>query len=152
MSVEQRLAELGLKLPAVAKPAGAYVPVVQSGSLVFTAGQIPVVDGHLRYTGKLGENVSVADGQEAARICVLNALAALAAELGSLERIRRIVKVTGFVASAPGFTEQPQVMNGASELLAALFGPAGAHARSAVGVAALPLDAAVEVELVVEVA
>lgn len=151
MSVEDRLAELGLSLPTVTAPAGAYVPTVQTGSLVFTAGQIPVVDGEMQFPGKLGENVSVEQGQQAARICALNALAALKAELGSLDRVRRVVKVLGFVASAPGFTQQPQVMNGASELLVEVFGPAGKHARSAVGVAALPMDAPVEVELVVEV-
>lgn len=151
MSVENRLAELGLTLPPAAAPAGAYVPVVQSGSLMFTAGQIPVAGGKVQFAGKLGENVSVEEGQQAARLCVLNGLAALQAELGSLDRIRRIVKVVGFVASAPDFTAQPQVMNGASELLADIFGPAGAHARSAVGVAALPLGVPVEVELIVEV-
>lgn len=151
MAVMERLTELGLNLPPVAAPAGAYVPAVQTGSLVFTAGQVPFVAGQVQFPGKLGETVSVAEGQEAARICVLNALAALQAELGSLDRIRRIVKVVGFVASAPGFTQQPLVMNGASELLGDIFGPAGKHARSAVGVAALPLDSPVEVELVVEV-
>lgn len=151
MSIEDRLNELGLTLPPVTPPAGAYVPTVRSGSLVFTSGQVPLVDGKMLFPGKLGENVTVEQGQEAARLCALNALAALKAELGSLDRIRRIVKVLGFVASAPGFTQQPQVMNGASELLGEVFGPAGKHARSAVGVAALPMDAPVEVEFVVEV-
>lgn len=151
MTIQQRLAELNIELPPVAAPAGSYVPTVQSGSLVFTAGQIPFADGKVQFPGRLGENVSVEEGQQAARLCVLNGLAALQAHLGSLDRIRRIVKVVGFVASAPGFTEQPQVMDGASDLLGNIFGEAGAHARSAVGVAALPRGAAVEVELVVEV-
>ncbi|HEU4674697.1 MAG TPA: RidA family protein [Motilibacteraceae bacterium] len=148
---EQRLAELGRSLPDVATPAGAYVPAVRSGSLVWTAGQIPVVDGQLAGTGKLGAQLSVEQGQELARICVLNALAAVKAEIGDLAKVRRVVKVVGFVASEPTFTDQPLVVNGASELLGEVFGDAGKHARSAVGVAVLPRDVPVEVELVVEV-
>lgn len=151
MTVLERLAELGLTLPEVAVPAGDYVPAVRTGSLVFSSGQVPMVSGQVQFLDKLGENVTVEEGQQAARLCALNALAAVQAEIGSLERVRRVVKVVGFVASAPDFTEQPQVMNGASELLGALFGPAGKHARSAVGVAALPFGTSVEVELVVEV-
>ncbi len=152
MSVAARLAELGLSLPSVAAPAGAYVPVVVSGNLAYSAGQLPFVDGLLHETGKVGAEVSPEDARGYARIAALNGLAAIESAIGSLDRITRIVKVTGFVASDPGFTGQPGVLNGASELLGELFGAAGAHARSAVGVAVLPLDSPVEVELVVEFA
>ncbi len=148
---EQRLAALGLKLPEVAKPLAAYVPAVRSGSLVFTSGQLPTVDGALPKTGKVGSEVSAEDAKQLAERCALNALAAIKAEVGELTRVRRVVKLVGFVASAPDFTGQPAVVNGASELLGRVFGEAGAHARSAVGVAALPLDAPVEVELTVEI-
>ena len=147
---EARLRDLGLELPAIPEPAGAYVPATRAGSLLFTAGQLPFEDGELQKTGKVGDTVSAEEAYEAARLCALNALAAAAAEAGGLNRIRRIVKVTGFVASAPGFNSQPQVINGASELIGELFGEAGLHARSAVGVAELPLDTPVEVELVAE--
>jgi enamine deaminase RidA (YjgF/YER057c/UK114 family) len=150
MSVEQRLSELGLTLPPVAVPAGAYVPAIISGNLVFTAGQIPLVDGTLMATGKVGAEITPEFGKEIAQRCALNAIAAVKSVLGDLSRVTRIVKVVGFVASTPDFTGQPGVVNGASELLAAAFGEAGAHARSAVGVAVLPLDAPVEVELIVE--
>ncbi|RKS75388.1 enamine deaminase RidA (YjgF/YER057c/UK114 family) [Motilibacter peucedani] len=146
-----RLGELGLALPEVAAPAGAYLPAVRTGSLVFTAGQIPLVDGVVAATGKLGAEISLERGKELARVCVLNALAAAAAEAGGLDRVRRVVKLVGFVASDPSFTAQPAVVDGASELLGAVFGDAGRHARSAVGVAVLPRDVPVEVELVVEV-
>lgn len=146
-----RLRELGYELPDVPAPAGSYVPAVRSGSLVFTAGQVPLVAGKPSHTGKVGDSVSVEEARESARICALNALAAAAAECGGLDRIGRIVKVTGFVASAPGFNRQPEVLNGASDFLGEVFGDAGEHARSAVGVAELPLDVPVEVELVVEV-
>lgn len=149
-SPEERLRELGLELPPVPKPAGSYVPAVRSGSLVFTAGQVPFVGGELRRTGRVGEDVGVEEAKDAARTCALNALAAAAAEAGGLDGISRIVKVTGFVASAPGFNRQPEVVNGASDLLGEIFGEAGLHARSAVGVAELPLGAPVEVEIVVE--
>ena len=148
---EERLAELGLKVPPVAKPVAAYVPAVRSGSFVFTSGQLPMVDGALPKTGKVGAEVSADEAKELAERCALNALAAIKAEVGDLSRIRRVVKLVGFVASAPDFTGQPGVINGASELLGKVFGEAGAHARSAVGVAVLPLDAPVEVELTVEV-
>jgi enamine deaminase RidA (YjgF/YER057c/UK114 family) len=151
VSPATRLAELGLALPSVAAPAGAYVPSVRAGQFVYTAGQLPIVDGKLAGAGKVGGQVSVSDAAELARICALNALAAAADAAGGLDAIRRIVKVTGFVASAPGFTSQPQVINGASELLFEVFGEAGRHARSAVGVAELPLDAPVEVELIAEI-
>lgn len=151
-SPQQRLDALGLKLPEVVAPLAAYVPAVQTGRYVYTAGQVPLVDGKLPATGKAGDAVSVEQAKELARICALNALAAVTSVTGSLSAITRVVKVTGFVASAPGFTAQPQVVNGASELLIEVLGDAGRHARSAVGVAALPLDATVEVELIVEVA
>ena len=150
--VEDRLAALGLELPAVAKPAGAYVPAVTTGHLVFTAGQLPFVAGVLRGTGKVGAEVTAEDAKDFARTCVLNALAAVGGVIGSLDRINRVVKVVGFVASDPAFTGQPGVINGASELLGEIFGDVGAHARSAVGVAVLPLDAPVEIEFVFEFA
>jgi enamine deaminase RidA (YjgF/YER057c/UK114 family) len=149
---EERLAELGLTLPAVAAPLAAYVPAVRTGAHVYSAGQLPLVDGKLLATGKVGEGVSADEAAALARTCALNALAAVASVAGSLSAITRIVKVTGFVASAPHFTGQPQVVNGASDLLTEVFGEAGRHARSAVGVAVLPMDAPVEVELVAEVA
>ncbi|MET8053526.1 MULTISPECIES: RidA family protein [Streptosporangium] len=151
MTAEERLAELGLTLPEVVPPLAAYVPAVRSGDHVYTSGQLPVVDGKLKASGKVGAEVGVEDAYELARICALNALAAVASEAGGLSNIVRIVKVVGFVASAPGFTGQPQVVNGASELLTAVLGDAGRHARSAVGVAVLPLDAPVEVEVIAEV-
>ena len=151
MTAEERLAELGLQLPAVAKPVAAYLPAVRSGNLVWTSGQLPFVDGVLLETGKLGVDLDAQRGADLARICALNALAAVAAEVGGLRGVRRIVKVVGFVASAPAFTDQPTVVNGASELLGAVLGAAGQHARSAVGVTVLPLDSPVEVELLAEV-
>jgi len=151
VSASARLAELGLTLPTVAAPVAAYVPTVRTGNLVWTSGQLPFVDGSLPITGKVGAEVEAGRAQELARTCALNALAAIAAEIGDLDRVRRVVKVVGFVASAPGFFGQPGVINGASELLGQVFGEAGRHARSAVGVAVLPLDAPVEVEVVVEV-
>ncbi|MEV1170017.1 RidA family protein [Nonomuraea sp. NPDC049784] len=152
MTPEQKIAELGLKLPEVPAPAGAYVPAVRTGNLVYTSGQVPFVDGKLQRTGKVGADLTTEEGAEQARICALNALAALKAEVGDLQKVVRIVKVVVFVASDPAFTEQPKVGNGASELLAEVLGEPGRHARSAVGVAALPLDAPVEVELIAEVA
>lgn len=146
----ERLSALGLALPPVAAPVAAYVPTMRTGSLVFTSGQLPFVDGALPRTGLVGAEVSPEDAALDARQCALNALAAVDAEVG-LDAVVRVIKVVGFVASAPGFTGQPGVINGASELLAAVLGEAGRHARSAVGVAALPLGAPVEVELIVEV-
>ena len=151
-TVDERLAELGLSLPDVAKPAGAYVPAITTGNLVFTAGQLPSTAGVLPATGKVGAEVPPEDAKQYARICVLNGLAAAQSVIGSLDRIVKVVKVVGFVASDPAFTGQPGVINGASELLGEIFGDAGAHARSAVGVAVLPLDAPVEVEFVFEFA
>jgi enamine deaminase RidA (YjgF/YER057c/UK114 family) len=150
VSWSDRLTELGLVLPPVTTPAGVYVPAARSGSLVFTAGQLPLVDGVLAATGKLGAEISIEHGQQLARTCVLNALAAVN-DLVGLDAVVQVVKVVGFVASASGFTAQPVVVNGASELLGEVFGEAGAHARSAVGVAELPLGAPVEIELIVEV-
>jgi enamine deaminase RidA (YjgF/YER057c/UK114 family) len=150
-SPASRLEELGIELPATPSPAGAYVPATRAGTLVFTAGQLPLEAGKLRFRGKVGDAVGVDQAREAARLCALNALAAASAQSGGVDGISRIVKVTGFVASAPGFNEQPQVINGASELLGEIFGDAGLHARSAVGVAELPMDAPVEVELVAEI-
>ena len=150
-SVEERLASLGLTVPEVVPPVAAYVPAARTGDLVFTAGQLPARDGEMLAIGKLGGEVSEEQGYECARQCALNALAAIKAELGSLEEVRRVVKATVFVASTPDFTGQPQVANGASELFGKVFGDAGVHARSAVGVPVLPLDAPVEVEILVEV-
>jgi len=145
-----RLAELGITLPTVAAPVAAYVPAVRTGSLVFTSGQLPFVEGALAATGKLGAEVDAVQGARLAQICALNALAAVH-DLVGIDAVVRVVKVVGFVASAPGFTGQPGVVNGASELLGEIFGDAGVHARSAVGVAELPLGAPVEVELIVGV-
>lgn len=151
MTVSERLGELGLSLPEVAKPLAAYVPATRVGTQIWTSGQLPLVDGQLVVAGKLGGSVSLEQGVEAARICLLNALAAVAQVAGGVDRISRIVKLVIFVASEPGFTDQPKVGNGASELVGEIFGEAGAHVRSAVGVSVLPLDAAVELEIIVEV-
>jgi len=148
----ERLAALGLTLPPVAAPQAAYVPAVRTGNYVYVSGQLPLVDGKLQASGKVGDSVSAADAAGLARICALNAIAAAASMAGGVDAITRIVKVTGFVASVPSFTGQPQVINGASELLIEIFGEAGRHARSAVGLAVLPLDSPVEVELIAEVA
>ena len=148
---EERLAELGLQVPEVAKPVAAYVPAVRSGNQVFTSGQLPMRDGQLLTTGKVGGEVTTEEAVECARQCALNAIAAVRAEVGELSKVKRVVKVVAFVASTPDFTGQPGVANGVSDLLGEVFGEAGRHARSAVGVPVLPLDAPVEVELVVEV-
>ncbi|HEY7325306.1 MAG TPA: RidA family protein [Streptosporangiaceae bacterium] len=150
-SPAERLAALGLTLPPVITPLAAYVPAVRSGNTVYTAGQLPMADGQLLSAGKVGAEVGAAEAAALARTCALNALAAAASVAGGVSAISRIVKVTGFVASAPDFTGQPQVVNGASELLLEIFGDTGRHARSAVGVAVLPLNAPVEIELTVEV-
>ncbi|BBY03076.1 RidA family protein [Mycobacterium seoulense] len=150
MTASARLARLGVALPEVVAPLAAYVPAVRTGDLVYTAGQLPMQAGQLAGTGKVGAQVSPEDGKALARICALNALAAIDSLVG-IDAVTRVVKVVGFVASAPGFNGQPGVINGASELLAEVFGDDGAHARSAVGVSELPLDAPVEVELIVEV-
>jgi enamine deaminase RidA (YjgF/YER057c/UK114 family) len=150
MSASARLAELGIALPAVAKPVAAYVPAARVGNQIWTSGQLPSVDGVLTATGKLGAGVTIEQGTAAARVAVLNALAAVAAVAGGVDNVRRVVKVVVYVASTPEFTAQPAVANGASTLLGEVFDEAGAHVRSAVGVSVLPLDAPVEVELVVE--
>ena len=150
--LDDRLAELGVHVPATSKPVAAYVPAVATGNLVYTSGQLPMVDGALAMTGKVGAEVSADDAKALARTCVLNGLAAARTAIGSLDRITRVVKVVGFVASDPSFSGQPGVINGASELLGEIFGEAGSHARSAVGVAVLPLDAPVEIEFVFEFA
>lgn len=151
-AIDSRLAELGLTLPPVAAPAGAYVPALVSGNLVFTAGQLPTTGGQLPATGKVGAEVTAENAKSYAATCVLNGLAAAQSVIGSLDRVTRVVKVVGFVASDPSFTGQPGVINGASELLGEIFGDAGKHARSAVGVAVLPLDSPVEIEFVFEFA
>jgi enamine deaminase RidA (YjgF/YER057c/UK114 family) len=149
--VESKLNELKLSLPDVPKPVAAYIPAKQTGNLVFTAGQLPMVSGELISKGLLGQDVEIDEANKAARICTLNALAAIKGVIGDLDRIKQIVRVVGYVASVPTFTQQPAVVNGASELLLEIFGENGKHARSAVGMAVLPLNASVEIELTVEV-
>ena len=148
---EERIADLGLSVPEVPKPVAVYIPALRSGNLVFTSGQLPMRDGQLMLTGKVGGEVSQEEAVECARQCALNAIAAVRAEVGELSAVKRVVKAVVFVASTPDFTGQPFVANGLSELLGEVFGDAGRHARSAVGVSVLPLDAPVEVELIVEV-
>ncbi|MDN5790673.1 MAG: RidA family protein [Micrococcales bacterium] len=150
-AVEERLSALGLTVPEVVPPVAAYVPVVRDGNLVFTSGQLPMAGGALAAAGKVGAEVSAEDAKGHAATCALNAIAAIKSEIGDLDTVARVIKVVGFVASDPSFTGQPGVINGASELLAQAFGDKGVHARSAVGVAALPLDAPVEVEVIVSV-
>lgn len=151
MTVEEKLKSSGFSLPQTPKPIAAYIPAIQINDLVFTSGQLPIVDGELKFKGKLGKEISKEQGYEAAQICALNALSAIKSVIGDLNRIEQIVKVVGFVASAEGFTEQPSVVNGASEFLKELFGEKGIHARSAVGMVELPLGAAVELEMIVKV-
>ena len=151
-AVEERLEALGLAVPEVAKPVAVYVPAVVSGDLVFTSGQLPMKNGELMVTGKVGGEVSPEDAVECARQCALNAIAAVKSQVGDLDRVEQVVKVVAFIASTPDFTGQPGIANGASELLGAAFGDAGVHARSAVGVPVLPLDSPVEVEIVVRFA
>jgi len=151
MATSDRLVEMGLTLPEVAVPLASYIPAQRSGNMVYTSGQLPLVDGELVATGKVGAEVDEATAIECARVCALNALAAIVSVVGDIDRVTRVVKVVGFVASAPEFTGQPAIINGTSNLLGEIFGDAGVHARSAVGVAALPKDAPVEVEMIVEV-
>ena len=151
MSIQDRLNSLDITLPAPPKPAGAYVPCVRSGSDIFVSGHIPVRDGKVTCSGKVGSDVDLETAQEAARTCILNGLAALQAELGDLDAIKQIVRIDVFVNSAPGFTDQPQVANGASNLLQDIFGDAGVHARMAIGAAELPLDVSVEIALIARV-
>lgn len=147
MTIAVRLAELGITLPTPPAPVAAYVPFVREGHMLFVSGQIPVKDGKIQYVGKLGDTVTTATGQEAARLCAINLLAQAQAAVG-LDHITRVVKLTGFVACTPSFTEHPQVMNAASELMQAVFGDAGRHTRSSVGAPSLPLDASVEIEAI----
>lgn len=151
MSAEAKLLELGITLPEAPKPVAAYVPFARSGDLVFTSGQICMENGQLKYKGKVGSELPPEEGYQAARLCAINTLAVLKSAIGSLDKVAQIVKVTVFVNSANGFSAQPAVANGASELYQAVFGEAGRHARSAVGVAELPLDTAVEVEVIARV-
>ena len=150
-AVEMKLNQLGLNLPDAPKPVAAYIPAKQTGNLVFTAGQLPMVNGELISKGLLGQDVEIDEAKKAARICTLNALAAIKGVIGDLDRIKQIVRVVGYVGSVPTFTQQPAVVNGASELLLEIFGENGKHARSAVGMAVLPLNASVEIELTVEI-
>jgi enamine deaminase RidA (YjgF/YER057c/UK114 family) len=151
MIIENRLLDLYIELPEIAKPVAAYIPAIQTGKLVFTSGQLPMVNGELISKGRLGQDVEIDEAKKAARICTLNALAAIKGVIGDLDRIKQIVRVVGYVASVPTFTQQPAVVNGASELLLEIFGENGRHARSAVGMAVLPLNSSVEIELTVEV-
>ena len=149
--IEERIKELGFEIPQPPKPLAAYIPALQIGDMVFTSGQVPIEKGELKYAGKIGEDLTVEQGQKAAEICALNGLSAIKSVINDLEKIEQIIKVTVFVNSAKGFTDQPNVANGASELLAKIFGEAGKHVRSAVGVNELPIDAAVEIEMIVKV-
>ena len=152
MNIEERLASLGILLAVPPVPAGSYIPVVVTGNnLVFVAGQIPTESGEVKFKGKLGKDVSIEIGQQGARLCTINALAQLKSALGSLDKIKRFVKVSGFVNCDPSFTDQPKVINGASDLLVQIFGEKGRHARAALGVSSLPLDSAVEVEFICEI-
>ena len=150
-NLEIKLEKMGIVLPEIPKPVAAYIPAKQTGNLVFTAGQLPMVQGELISKGLLGQDVEIEEANKAARICTLNALAAIKGVIGELDRIQQIVRVVGYVASVPTFTQQPAVVNGASELLLEIFGERGKHARSAVGMAVLPLNASVEIELTVEI-
>lgn len=149
--IEDKLASIGIELPTPPAPAGSYVPVVISHNLAFVAGQIPMEGGQVKFKGKVGLDISIEAGQQAARLCTVNALAQLKSALGSLDRIKRMVKVTGFVSCDPSFADHPKVINGASDLLVQVFGESGKHARAAVGVGSLPLESAVEVEFIVEI-
>lgn len=149
--IEKKLQEMGLELPAAPKPVAAYIPAIQSGNMVFTSGQIPFLNGELKFKGKLGRDLTVEEGYEAAKLCALNCLSVIKAVIGDLDRIEQVVKVNGFVNSVPEFADQPKVINGASELFGNLFGEAGKHARAAVGSINLPMNAACEVEIIVRV-
>ena len=151
MNIEEKIAQLGLTLPSTPKPIAAYVPAIQINDYIYTSGQLPIVAGELKFKGKVGVDITKEQGYEAAKICALNALSAVKGIVGNLDQIKQVVKVVGFVNSAPRFTEQPAVINGASEFLKQVFGDKGAHARSAVGVAELPMGAAVEIEMIFKV-
>ena len=147
---EEKIQQLGINIPEAAKPLAAYIPALQVGNLVMTSGQVPLIDGAIKFQGKVGKDLSEEEGKEAAKICALNCLGAIKSVIGSLDKIKRVVKLTVFVNSAAGFTAQPKVANGASEFLVEIFGEAGKHTRSAVGVSELPLNSAVEIEMIVE--
>jgi enamine deaminase RidA (YjgF/YER057c/UK114 family) len=149
--IEEKIKDLGMELPETPKPVAAYIPALEAGGFIFTAGQVPMVKGELKYKGKAGKDLSLEEAQKAAEVCALNCLAAVKGVAGSLDAVKRIVKLTVFVNSADGFTEQPKIANGASELMVKIFGEKGKHARSAVGVNELPLNSAVEVEMIVEI-
>lgn len=149
--IDEKLLSLGITLPSPPAPAGSYVAVVISGNLAFVAGQIPLESGQVKFQGKVGKDISVEAGQQAARLCAINALAQLKATLGSLDRVKHVVKITGFVNCEPSFSDQPRVINGASDFLVQVFGDNGKHARAAIGVSSLPLQSAVEVEFIVEI-
>jgi enamine deaminase RidA (YjgF/YER057c/UK114 family) len=149
--IEEKIKALGIMLPSPPKPAGSYIPVVRTGNLVFVSGQIPISDGKILYSGKVTKDVLIDDAQKAARLCVINALAQLKSELGNLDKISKVVRVSGFVNSSPEFTEHTKVINGASDLLFEIFENKGKHTRIAVGVSSLPLNSAVEVDLIVEI-
>ena len=149
--IEEKIKELGFELPEVTKPLAAYIPAKKIGNLVMTSGQVPLVKGEIKYKGKVGKELSEEEGQKAAQVCALNCLSAIKGVIGNLDKVIEVVKLTVFVASTDSFTAQPKVANGASELIGKIFGEAGKHARSAVGVTALPLDAAVEIEMIVSI-
>ena len=149
--IEQKIKELGYTLPETAKPLAAYIPAIKAGEFVYTSGQVPIISGELKYKGKIGSDLTLDDGQKAAIICALNGLSAIKGVVGDLNKIEQIIKVTVFVNSANGFTDQPKVANGASEFLGSVFGNAGIHTRSAVGVSELPINSAVEIEMIVKV-
>ncbi len=151
MEIEKRLAEVGITLPSAPKPVASYVPAVRSGNMLYISGQLCTVYGELKYTGKVGKEVSLEEAYEAAKAAAVNCLAVIKQQIGSLDKVKRFVKVVGYVASDPGFTDQPKVVNGASDFLAEIFGDKGIHARSAVGAAALPMNVPVEIEMIVEV-
>jgi len=148
---EEKIKKLGIIIPEVVKPLAAYIPAMQIGNLVMTSGQVPISDGKVKYTGKVGKDLSEEEGKEAAKLCALNCLSAIKSVIGSFDNIKRVVKLTVFVSSAEGFTAQPKVANGASEFIGEIFGEAGKHVRSAVGVSELPLNSAVEIEMIVQV-
>jgi len=151
LEIEKRIKSLGLELPEVPKPVASYVPALKSGNYVFTSGQIPFVKGELKYKGKVGKDLTLEEGYECAKMTVLNCLAAIKSVIEDLDRIKQVVRVTGFINSAPGFVEQPKVLNGASDLLVQIFGERGKHSRLAIGVSELPLGAALEIDLIVEI-
>lgn len=149
--IEDKLNQMGITIPEAAKPLAAYIPAVQIGNLIMTSGQVPITAGSIKYIGKVGKDITEEQGMEAAKLCAINCLSAVKSIIGSLDKVKRIVKLTVFVNSVDGFTAQPKVANGASEFIVELFGDAGKHVRSAVGVSELPLNSAVEVEMIVEI-